>query len=206
MVKAIVFDLFGTLTKGFAKPESEIIKTFDLDVDEYFVEKFTAGTKFEDMGSYLDIVIKGLKLEDNQETREKLVSIFEGEIAREKISDNVPKILIDLKSKNYKLGVISNLPNPLYDILKKYNLKKYFDVVLYSYELGILKPSLKMFQLMLSKLGLNSDEVIMIGNTLKDDIEAAEKVGIKGILLDRKNNHPNYKKRITSLKELERFL
>ena len=49
---------------------------------------------------------------------------------------------------------------------------------------------------------VKKDEVIMVGDSLPDDVKAAEKFGIKGILLDRRNRYPKYKNRITSLKEL----
>ena len=35
---------------------------------------------------------------------------------------------------------------------------------------------------------------------------AAEKIGIRAVLIDRNNKYPDYKNRITSLNELNRFL
>jgi len=223
MIKAVIFDLFGTLTKGFAYPELDIIKEYNLNVDELAVEKFTCGTKFEDvgynyvgkiihsirfksMGSYLSSIINGLNLEDTKDTREKIVSIFEKDVKKERIAESVPKVLIDLKSRGIKLAIVSNIPYPLYDLPKKHDFKKYFDAVVYSYEEGMLKPNPKMFEFALSRLGVKKDEVIMVGDNFKADIQGAENVGIKGILLDRNNKHPDYRNRITNLTEIKDLL
>jgi len=103
--------------------------------------------------------------------------------------------------------LLSNAYNIAFeDLNKTFNLNQYFNVILNSYDTKLLKPDLKLFQLMLQKLDLTKEEVIMVGDSLNDDIRAAEKVGIKGVLIDRNNSYPNYKNRITSLTEIYKFL
>jgi len=206
MIKAVIFDLFGTLTDTFSNHEQRIIDEFNLDVGCDYVEKVTNSIKYKDMDSYLSEIIKKLNLKNNKETREKLVEIFKQECNKEKLDKKAQEIIKKLKSKNLKLGIISNIPNPDWDLLGKQGLKKYFDVILYSYELGIIKPDFTIFELMLSKLNLKGDEAIMVGNSLESDIKGAENAGIKGILLDRYNKYPKHKNRITSLNELFGFI
>ena len=59
---------------------------------------------------------------------------------------------------------------------------------------------------MIKKLRVSKDEALMVGDTLKDDIQAAEKFGIKGILIDRKGKYSEYPNRIISLEQLKKFL
>ena len=137
MIKAIIFDLFGTLTDSYSNHEQRIIDYFNLDVSMNFVEEVTNGIKFENMDSYLKIIIKKLNLKDTEETREKLVEIFKEEKAKEKINKEAESVLKELKSRNFRLGIISNIPNPDWDLLEENNLKKYFDYIFYSFRMKI---------------------------------------------------------------------
>lgn len=58
---------------------------------------------------------------------------------------------------------------------------------------------------MIKELKVKKDEALMVGDSLKDDIQAAENFGIKGILIDRKGKHPDYPNRITSLDQIDKF-
>jgi FMN phosphatase YigB (HAD superfamily) len=46
-----------------------------------------------------------------------------------------------------------------------------------------LKPDQLYYEEIVNKLHLNKDEVIMIGNDVSDDMNAAKKAGIRGILI-----------------------
>ena len=132
MNKAIIFDLFGTLTNGKCNPEKAIIQEFNLGCNYKFVESFVCGTKFKDTGSYMKSIIKGLNMENSQSVTQKLIKIFNNEFKQEQINPAVSLLLKELKSRNYKLAVISNIPNPSFDILSINNLKKDFNVAVYS--------------------------------------------------------------------------
>jgi FMN phosphatase YigB (HAD superfamily) len=53
---------------------------------------------------------------------------------------------------------------------------------------------------------LNFNEIILVGDDLETDYYGAIKNGIKGILFDPKNQHPEIEKRITRLLEILNFL
>ena len=72
--------------------------------------------------------------------------------------------------------------------------------------MDISKPNPKIFEVMIKELKINKDEALMVGDSLKDDVQASEKFGIKGILIDRKEKHPEYPNRITSLEQITKFL
>jgi len=117
------------------------------------------------------------------------------------------RILKELKGQGYKIGLITNTYYYAYKQLnKQFKIDSLFNVVLKSYETGILKPNPKTFEIMLKKLKVKKNEVLMVGDSLEDDVKAAEKFGIKGILIDRENKYPSYENRICSLKELKKFL
>ena len=72
---------------------------------------------------------------------------------------------------------------------------------------GALKPDLKVFLAVLNTLRIKPEEAVMIGDSIKRDLIPAEKLGIRTILIDRKNKFPDYAKpRINSFKKLASFL
>jgi epoxide hydrolase-like predicted phosphatase len=83
--------------------------------------------------------------------------------------------------KKYPLALLSNSESSyLRNILIEKDLEKLFDVILISSEIGVAKPDKEMFEMALSKLGVAPEEVVFIDDQQKN-IDAAEKLGIKGI-------------------------
>ena len=64
------------------------------------------------------------------------------------------------------------------DASQKWRLLQYVDMVIASAEEGISKPDLRIFQLALEKAQCNSEEVIMIGDRIDNDIIPAKKIGM----------------------------
>lgn len=107
----------------------------------------------------------------------------------------------------YKLGMLSNTYQTSFQALcKEFKLEERFDVVMPSYEVGMIKPDPQLFKLLLKKLGTTPEETVMVGDSYRDDIQAAEAVGITGILIDRHNRYPKVSPRIKELSELKRLL
>lgn len=113
----------------------------------------------------------------------------------------------ELKNKGYKLAIVSNAFNLSFEELtSEYNLAVIFDVIVASYKVGLLKPDPIIFEICLEKLGVKKDEALMAGDSLKNDIEAAQSFGIKALMLDNKNKYPNYSPRIVSIKDIFSYL
>jgi HAD superfamily hydrolase (TIGR01549 family) len=110
-----------------------------------------------------------------------------------------------LSALPYKKGVISNFNSSLKMKLQEMFGDLFSDVIV-SEEEGIAKPQLKFYELAVKNIGLNPKNILYIGDSIRLDIEPAEKVGINSLLIDRDNVYPSFKKRINSLRELEQFL
>jgi 2-haloalkanoic acid dehalogenase type II len=109
--------------------------------------------------------------------------------------------------KDYKLGLLSNTHQILFDPVRaEYKLDDYFDVIVPSFETGHIKPEPEIFELILGKLGVKPDEAVMVGDNLRDDVYGAEGVGMRGILVDRRSQHPRRRDRVTALAQLPEFL
>lgn len=110
-----------------------------------------------------------------------------------------------LKSLKCKMGVLSNFNSSLKSKMEEIFGNLFNDIIV-SEEEGIRKPELKFFELALKKINIDPNNILYIGDSIRLDIEPAEKLGINALLIDRDGIYPEYKKKINSLLELERFL
>jgi putative hydrolase of the HAD superfamily len=87
--------------------------------------------------------------------------------------------------------------------LASLNLSRYVREIFISEEIGFSKPHTECFNYVLKRLGLRSDEAVMVGDSLEYDIRGAESLNMRAILIDREANYPDYLgEKIMSLTEL----
>jgi putative hydrolase of the HAD superfamily len=97
--------------------------------------------------------------------------------------------LKQLKSLELKLGIISNFDSRIYPVLESLDIRDFFDAVIISSEVGYAKPSRQIFAAAVQALAVPAEEILMVGDSLDDDVDAAARCGLKAILVDRRNRH-----------------
>lgn len=121
--------------------------------------------------------------------------------------------------KGIKIGILTDYETE-YQIrkLQKLNLLSYISAIVTSEEVGVEKPSCKMFQTIIQKMNINKTDVIMIGDNYKKDICGAANMGILGLWynvasdsdnVQRDSSHfifNNYVKLLDHMKEHENEL
>lgn len=91
------------------------------------------------------------------------------------------KMILEILSQKYKLGVIANQVAGTKDRLDNWGIGKYFDVVVASAEADCSKPDLKIFNLALEQAGCKPNEAVMIGDRLDNDVVPAKQLGMKTV-------------------------
>jgi len=120
--------------------------------------------------------------------------------------DSVPA-LQKVRGMGLKLGLISNFEEWLEGMLIEMEVAHLFDMMVISGKEGIEKPDPKIFNIALERSGMAAEETVYVGDHPRIDAEGAEAVGMTGVLIDRKNRHPNFEGiRITTLEELPAVL
>lgn len=95
---------------------------------------------------------------------------------------HVMDMLDQLKREKMSLGIITNGFGQFQtDNIKALEIEKYFDVILVSEWEGIKKPDSKIFMKALAQLNREADETIFIGDHPENDIQAAQRIGMKTI-------------------------
>jgi len=110
-----------------------------------------------------------------------------------------------LKSLTLPLGVLSNFNSGLEDQVGKI-FGGIFSNIIGSENHGVAKPDPRFYELALSKTGFKAEEILYVGDSVKLDMEPAQKLGFRAILIDRDNNFPYFKGRMDSLKQIPEFI
>lgn len=104
-------------------------------------------------------------------------------------------VLKKLKNSWYKLALISNLSQDFEAPLRRLIPNDTFDSEALSYELWVMKPDEKMFQKILDDVNKDipeqsdkytMDDLLMVWDTQKHDVDWAKKVWMDAILINRK--------------------
>ncbi len=101
--------------------------------------------------------------------------------------------VLEFLTDRYKLAIICNTSKSgerIREILRSAGIKKYFDLVVVSSEVGLRKPDKRIFKIALEKLDLQPDEVVMVGNRISADILGGNKVGMKTVLIKWNDRYP----------------
>lgn len=120
----------------------------------------------------------------------KFYDVYWNVMLREMVPFEYVNPLIDsLRRKNIKTGILTDMTAHIqYKKIMALGLKEKIDYIVTSEEVGVEKPSVKMFGLMLEKMAVKPDEVIMIGDSQVKDIRGALQMGMKTLLFENGMN------------------
>jgi putative hydrolase of the HAD superfamily len=113
---------------------------------------------------------------------------FADEMAGYMSLDPDARTLLQKLHRKYRLGVVSNfaLPEFARELLERYRVKQFFDVILISGEVNRRKPSPEIYQRALKALNVDASHVVFVGDTPSMDVKGPKKAGMKAVLIERK--------------------
>lgn len=111
------------------------------------------------------------------------------------------EVLDFLSDKNDRMAIISNFDYApaAYDLLNKFDIRKYFERIIISAELGWRKPRPEIFLEALDLLNIRAVDALYVGDNYYADVVGAKSVGMDVIWVNRKDEkiydqkyHPNH--------------
>jgi putative hydrolase of the HAD superfamily len=114
----------------------------------------------------------------------------------ELFEDALP-VLDELRAAQLRIGLVSNGIRDLSEFVAHHRLD--VDAVVDSRTHGRVKPHPTIFQAALDRLGIGAADAVMVGDSLEEDIEGARALGMRAILIDREERHPDVRERLTDL-------
>lgn len=104
------------------------------------------------------------------------------------IADGVYDMLVALKLRNYRLGLISNTgmtPGRLFRaFMEEAKIIEFFDHLTFSDEVMMSKPAPAIFLHTLASMGALVEHTVFVGDHLRNDIKGAQDVGMRTIWVE----------------------
>ena len=226
MIKGIIFDYGGTLDSrgvhwseilwdGFCHAAVPIDKT---TFRTAYVEGERALARERiilPQDNFHDLLVKKVTLEisflplvveaDTRAEWVKQIASYCDNAARACINEARP--ILEELHKCFPLMLVSNFYGNIDEVLREYGIRNMFKGIIESSVVGIRKPNPTLFRLGVDALELPPQEVLVVGDSLRKDIEPAEQLGCqtlwlkgKGWTADEDNQtHPHTINRITQV-------
>ncbi|MFH1505461.1 MAG: HAD family hydrolase [archaeon] len=201
MIKLLIFDMWGTLAGNpDYRPFLESVGIECHSREEQDMVEAIMSRRFETERDCFKKFCESVGVEETDELYKRFCKAMG--MSKNTYPDVIPG-LTRLKGK-YKLVVLSNTEQLSVESGMFKDIEPLFDKLYYSCDVGLVKPDPKIYAKVLEDFDVKPEEVIMIGDRVDDDVKGPGRLGIKGILLDRRKRYPDYKgKKVYSLKELE---
>ena len=205
MIDTVLFDMGGTLEDIHVDDESrhasiqgvlDILRTHGIDPDKDFETAASAiNAGWERYGAYRDPRQRELKPEeiwgsfvltdfglDEESVRsyaEELAHMWEVTHYHRALRPHVREMLEGLKDLGMKLGVISNTASlyQVFDILKEYGIRDYFQDVTLSSVTGYRKPNPNIFMVSLHQVQSDPAHCAYVGDTISRDVIGPIRMG-----------------------------
>ena len=97
------------------------------------------------------------------------------------LKEDTASYLAQLKTRGYRIYLLSNLSKESYDFISRYPFFALIDGGVFSYQEHICKPDAGIYEVLLSRYGLCAEETVFLDDS-EANISAAEKHGMHGIV------------------------
>jgi HAD superfamily hydrolase (TIGR01549 family) len=111
--------------------------------------------------------------------------------------EDVIPVLEEVRAAGLRIGVVSNGIRDLSQFVAHHRLD--VDAIVDSRRHGRVKPHPTIFQAALDLLDVDAPDAVMVGDSPAEDIEGARALGMRAILIDRDERHPEVEGRLTDL-------
>jgi HAD superfamily hydrolase (TIGR01549 family) len=99
--------------------------------------------------------------------------------------DDVPAVLRQLAEDGLRIGLISNTHRCLASFQSHFELQGLISATVSSSDHGLMKPHPSIFSAALQLLDVPAPAAVMVGDSVKHDVEGALGVGMRAVLLNR---------------------
>lgn len=184
MIKNIVFDL-GMVLVSFNWKEYLDSFNFHSDIKEKMIEKALGNVTVwneHDRGTLSDEAFIEFASREAPEIKYPLRQYMSGVGHICKEYPYATEWISSLKQRGYQVYILSNYGNTPYKYAQQhFRFLDKVDGAVISSEVKFVKPEIEIYQCLLEKYHLKAEETVFLDDR-KDNIEAAEKCGIHGIV------------------------
>ncbi len=202
MYQAIIFDLWNTLAQiqNLAELRQQTLELLgsqrQAQLMQHFRQWHQTNSSSQQFISQLD---QAIKIQDHEL---KLIQSFIAPQDYRKFPET-DSVLEQLQKRGIRLALLTNSPPSSHHAFEEMGLAKYFEQLVFSCDVGLIKPDPAIFQLLCQKLKLAPQDCLMVGDSLEQDVQGALNAGLQALLIDRQGQQqPGGAKAIQSLQSL----
>ena len=104
--------------------------------------------------------------------------------------DDVATVLRELADAGMRIGLISNTQRCLTSFQSHFELQGLIAATVSSFEHGRMKPHPSIFAAALARVDVEAPNAVMVGDSVRQDVEGALRAGMRAVLLHRGDNPP----------------
>lgn len=205
-IKAIIFDLYGTL---ITRQE----RVFLRELSKYYMQTLGQGKTLSQLGMVGLEIIKTLMVIDlsarplpsdvletfavsTEHAPEDIAQAFRhaliAEVRSTKLLAGVKSILAFFQARGYRLGLVSNASTyhkqPLYD----FDLARFFETAVFSCDVGCAKPHPDIYLMACRQLGVSPDEALFVGDSYNMDVDAPLRLGMRALHVSKSERYTHH--------------
>ncbi|BCN30761.1 HAD family hydrolase [Anaeromicropila herbilytica] len=214
MIKAIFFDLFFTLIcpqYNEEANENDILKITAeewehyAEKDELYMER--ALGKIKDEKQIIVKIIDSMPYKVSEQQVLEILTLRQNRMKNAlcKVDETILHTLKEIHDKGIKICLISNADVIDSKYWSESPLADYFDEVIFSCDVGMMKPDASIYEYAIRKVNVAADESLFVGDGGFDELAGAKRVGMKAVFteyLDIKEG----KKRARLLEESDYYI
>ncbi|MBI1351975.1 MAG: HAD-IA family hydrolase [Actinomycetales bacterium] len=203
-IRGVIFDIHSTLIDQGDADEwldtALATAPHDLDDDQRlelvsFLDRIWEGARVKDPSSSRD-----LSFVDHHRVFHELIeagpavdrsladALYESMLSTWHAYDDTVPMLAELRAMGIPVCLLSNAGVPIRTVLDREGVTPWVEHTVLSYEVGAVKPDLRIFEAALAALGLPAEEVLMVGDNANDD-GGGTRLGIRTLILPRTAGH-----------------
>lgn len=207
-IEVVFFDLFFTLITpkyNEIKNENDVLGITKEKWERYsedhqlYLERATG--KQKNPQKIIENIIKRMEMTINESEKNEILKLRQNRFQKSLIDvdSKIINVLEDIKKNGQKLCLISNAD--IIDVMhwKDSPLSDLFDDVIFSYEVGYLKPQIQIYEIALKKMNTIPQKCAFVGDGGSDELKTAKELGMKTIqtgylLKQERKDHNSAKK------------
>jgi len=198
MLQAVLFDLYDTLAyidiKDYQHFKAQMATEAGLPAEQ-FVSRWKHYTKPAARGEVLTTeervarVLRDLQIEPSRHIIHKL-SELEIKLQERHVHlfADTRDVLSHLKDKGVKLGLVTNTSLATGTVPDILSIRDFFDVVVFSYAVGVLKPEAGIYLAACERLGIAPTTCLFVGDGNDRELDGARDVGMRTVMVGKQRH------------------
>ena len=137
----------------------------------------------------LDYLVNNDLLQAASDALCQAIALYCYNAARECVEEARP--VLEALSQRFPMMLVSNFYGNVDSVLRDFDLRRYFKGVIESAVVGVRKPNPTLFRLGVDALEMDARNILVVGDSLRKDIEPAESLGCKALWIKGKGWTPD---------------